>query len=324
MDKFDDLQTFVWVAELASIRKAADVLDRAPSAVSRRVKDLEKRLQVQLLTRTTRQVRLTSAGERFFEKAKRLLEELEDAEASVSADSQSLTGELRITVPLSFGIAHIVPAMNDFMALHPELKIDADFSDSEVDITTHRIDLAIRIGQLKNSTMRAKQLAPIHFVVAASPAFWKQYGIPKKPDQLTGLPALCYSNTATGNVWSWSNDLGDSGQVQLSSRYQASNGEALVQAAAKGFGVVRLPTFLVGNAIDEKLLQPVLLSTNWGISGLHAVYPDTAFLPNKTRQFIDFLSERFEQKREWDDCLKRYLKRIRQAPASKVAKPTAL
>ncbi|MBX2839227.1 MAG: LysR family transcriptional regulator [Gammaproteobacteria bacterium] len=318
MDRFEDLQTFILVAEHRSIRKAADLLNRAPSAVSRRVKDLEQRLEVQLLTRTTRQVRLTPAGERFLEKARKIIEALEEAEASATADSHSISGELRITVPLSFGIKHLAPAISDFMTDNPRLKIDADFNDTEINITSNRIDLAIRIGYLKDSTLRAKKLAPIHHVVAAAPSFWKKHGIPRKPSDLTGLPGLCYSNSSMGNSWSWSNDRGESGKVVIEPRYRASNGEALVHAATMGFGVVRLPTFLLATAIEAQALQPVLLPVNWGVAGLYALYADTAFLPSRSRSFIDFLGNRFGDKPDWDECLRKHLKRVNNASPIKM------
>lgn len=315
MDRFDDLQTFVLVAERQSIRQAAEVLHRAPSAVSRRLKDLEERLQTQLLTRTTRQVRLTSAGERFLERARGILNELEEAEASVSADTQAISGELRITMPQSFGLMHLIPAISDFMIENPSVCINADLNDRAIDLTSNRMDMAVRIGYLHDSTLRARRLSPIHHVVAASPSFWEKHGIPKTPEKLAGLPALCYSNTSMPHSWAWSSDRGKSGQVILKPCHHANSGDALVHAAIRGLGVVRLPTFLTSAAIEAAELQPVLLSTNWGVAGLYALYPNTSFLPYRTRNFIDFLADRFSEKPEWDECLRKHLKRIDNAPS---------
>lgn len=315
MDRFEDMQTFVAVADHRSIRQAAERLNRAPSAVSRRVKDLEARLGAQLLTRTTRQIRLTGAGERYLVSARHILAELQEAEDSAAADTQSISGQLRITVPLSFGLAHLNTAMSDFMLENPSVSIDADLTDRMLNLTENRIDLAVRIGKLADSTLRARRLAPIHHVVAASPAFWEEYGIPRTPEKLSGLPALCYSNLPSPQSWPWTNSVGRSGLVTVKPRYRASNGDALVHAAIRGLGVVRLPTFMTNAAIETGELEPVLLSTNWGVAGLYALYPDTAFLPHRTRAFIDFLQGRFGEEPSWDKCLKNHLKRIAKAPS---------
>ena len=314
MDRFDDLATFVAVAERRSVRQAAEFLERAPSAVSRRIKDLEQRLQTQLLTRTTRQINLTSAGERFYATARRLLDELEEAETTAATDTHEINGDLKIATPLSFGLAHLCTAIADFMSDHPAVIITADLNDQAVNLAENRIDVAIRIGSLPDSSLRARQLAPIHHAVAASPDFWATHGVPKKPDKLNGLPALCYSNINSPHQWSWSNARGDRGQVNLQPRYRASNGDALVEAAIRGLGVVRLPTFLLSGAVQAGSLQVVLHSTNWGVSALHALYLDTAFLPYRSRAFIDFLVKRFGNQPDWDACLGKHLKQISKAP----------
>ncbi|MFK7854935.1 MAG: LysR family transcriptional regulator [Granulosicoccus sp.] len=314
MDRFDDLTTFALVSELQSVRQAADVLGRAPSAVSRRIKDLEQRLHVQLLTRTTRKIALTSAGERFYADARRILDELEEAETRVAADTQAVSGEIRMTMPLSFGLAHLAPAIADFMSLHSKVRFDADLNDRAINLIENRIDLAIRIGTLSDSTLKARRLAPIHQVVVAAPSFWAEHGIPRVPDKLSGLPALCYSNLTSPNVWSWSNAQGKQGKVTLETRYRASNGDALVQAAIRGMGIIRLPTFIVNDAIEAGDLQPVLLTTNWGMSELYALYPNTAYLPHRCRVFIDFLTERFGGQPAWDDCLRVHLRKLARSP----------
>lgn len=315
MDRFEDLETFVEVAERHSVRQAAVTLQRAPSAVSRRIKDLEQRLQTQLLTRTTRRINLTSAGERFYANARRILDELEEAEACVAADTQEIRGRLRIAMPMSFGLSHMASAMADFMVEHPAITIDADLNDRPVNLLDNRIDVAIRIGNLPDSSLKARQLAPIYHAVAASPEFWVEQGVPKSPEQLSGLPALCYSNLQSPNNWAWSTARGRRGQVVLEPRLCASNGDALVQAAVRGLGVVRLPTFIMSEAVKAGTLQPVLLSTHWGVSGLHAIYPNTAFLPNRTRVFIDFLVQRFAYQSDWDSCLGLRVRQLARAPS---------
>ena len=238
----------------------------------------------------------------------------EEAETQVAADAQGVKGELRITVPLSFGLAHLAPAIADFMLQHPQVRFDADFNDRAINLSENRIDLAIRIGTLTDSTLRAKRLAPVHQVIAASPAFWKQHGLPRAPDKLNGLPGLCYSNLVSPHVWPWSNARGTRGKVTVEPSYRASSGDALVQAAIRGMGIVRLPTFLVNEAIEAGTLQPALLTTNWGISALYALYPNTAYLPYRCRVFIDFLAERFGGQPIWDECLRAHLSKLAKSP----------
>jgi len=315
VDRFDDLATFTLVAELRSVRQAAEIMGRAPSAISRRIKDLEKRLQVQLLTRTTRKIVLTGAGESFYSDARRLLDALDEAEARVSTNAQIVRGEIRMTMPLSFGLAHLGPAIADFMQDHPHVRIDADLNDRAINLIENRIDLAIRIGTLADSTLKARRLAPIHQVVAAAPSFWKQHGLPRTPSKLNGLPGLCYSNLASPHVWSWSNARGKRGKVTVEPHFRASNGDALLQAAIRGMGVIRLPTFIINKAVKAGTLQPVLLTTNWGQSELYALYPNSAYLPHRCRVFVDFLVDRFSGQPEWDDCLRAHLGKLEKAPA---------
>lgn len=315
MDRFSDLVTFTLVAELRSVRQAADVLGKAPSAISRRIKELEERLQVQLLSRSTRKVSLTGAGEHFYVDARRILDDLQDAETRVSADAQTLSGVLRLTMPLSFGLAHLAPAISEFMLQHPKVRFDADFSDRAINLTENRIDLALRIGTLTDTSLKARRLAPVHQVVAASPAFWEKHGLPRTPEKLEGLPGLVYSNLPSPHTWPWSNARGKRGKVTLVSHYRASNGDALVDAAIRGLGVVRLPTFVVNDAIDNGTLQPALLNINWGQSDLFALYPNTTYLPHRCRMFIDFLVDRFGGHPEWERCLTKHLKTLAKAPS---------
>ncbi len=310
MDRFEDLRTFVQVAERLSIGQAAEHLQIAASAVSRRISELEARLRTPLLTRTTRRLVLTTAGEAFLARARRILADLDEAEAMASADTLTLSGPLRLAAPLSFGLAHLGRLIDTFLHAHPALTLDIDFDDRVVDIVAGRFDLAIRIGQLADSSLRSRHLAAVHHVVAAAPAFWAAHGTPSQPQALAGLPALCYSNLLPPDRWAWRAADGTAGDVHLRPRYLASNGDALVQAAIAGLGALRQPTFIVDAAIREGLLQPVLLDVDWGVSGLYAVYPDASFLPARTRAFIDHLAAAIGDPPVWDECLGRHRARL--------------
>lgn len=300
MDRFEDLRTFVRVSELRSVTQAANELERAPSAVSRRIKELEARLNTQLLTRTTRQLNLTDAGERFLVRARQILADLEEAENCASLDTQSLSGNLRLSAPLSFGLVYLMPQINRFLKLHPGLRMDVDLDDRKVDLVAQRQDLAVRIGTLMDSTLKSRKLATIRYVVTAAPALWEQHGIPQTPDELQKYQALCYTNLDRPGQWIWANSEDRQGRIDLESRFTASNGDALVQGAIDALGVIRQPSFIVSRAIAEGKLQAVLTDHDWGEIGLYVVYPETLYLATKTRTFIDHLVEHFSGEPVWE------------------------
>ncbi len=306
MDRFEDLRTFVRVAELRSVSQAAAEFQRAPSAVSRRLKDLETRLQARLLSRTTRTIVLTAAGERLLARARRILADLDEAEDEVAVDDRSLAGSLRLTAPVSFGLRQLTPVIDDFLQAHPALTIDIDFSDRHVDIVANRIDMAIRIGQMSGSSLQSRRLAPIHHLVVASPGFWARVGMPETIADLTALPALVYTQLRMPDRWVWSSAGGESGQVPLTVRYATNNGDALLQAACAGIGIARLPTFIANEALERGELVPALPALNWGLSTLHAVFAGDQQLSARCRALIDQLATTFGDTPDWDECLRKH------------------
>ena len=303
MDRFEDLRTFVRVAESLSVTRAAEALERAPSAVSRRVRELEARLGTQLLTRTTRQVALTPAGERLLERARQVLADLEEAESCARDDARTLSGTLRIGAPLSFGLAHLMPVLNAFMEAHPALEVSLDLDDRKVGPAEGRLDVALRLGEIRDASLRSRRLASVRLVVAASPLWWAAHGRPADAAALAGTTSLCYSNLDRPGDWRFGGPDGVDGQLATTPRLIASNGDALVKAALAALGVVRLPAFLVNEAIASGELVPVLLDHDWGEIGLHAVYPDTRFVPARTRAFVDHCALAFGGEPPWHAAL---------------------
>jgi DNA-binding transcriptional LysR family regulator len=174
MDRFADMHMFVRVVETGSISAAAERLEIAKSAVSRRLAELESRLGAQLLHRTTRRLNLTDSGRAFFERAQTILADLDEAEAAVSQAHTALKGRLRVALPLSFGLLHLAPLIETFMAHHPDVEFDLDFNDRQIDLMQEGFDLAIRIANLPDSSLIARRLAPIRHVLSASPAYLAQ------------------------------------------------------------------------------------------------------------------------------------------------------
>lgn len=288
MDRFETLRAFVQVVENGSLTRAAETLDVATSAVSRRIKELEERLGVQLLQRTTRQMRLTAAGETFHARAQEILQALEEAESEAGSDARVLHGTLRIAAPLSFGLGDLTPILIDFAKAHPDVKLDLDFSDRMVDLVAEGHDLAVRIGNLADSSLIARKLVEFPMTVCASPDFWARHGRPVTPEDLRELPALCYNGSERGDLWRYTGPDGREGSVEVKPVMRATSGTFLMNAGIAGLGVVRQPQFIVKDALAAGALVPVLEDYGWPTVTAYAVYPQTRHLSARARAFMEF------------------------------------
>ncbi|TRY31299.1 LysR family transcriptional regulator [Aliiglaciecola sp. M165] len=303
MNQLEEMRIFVTLVECKSASKAAEKLGLANSAVSRRMKDLESRLGVQLMQRTTRRMHITEDGETYFQRCKRILEDIEETESLISSSAQRLQGTIKIAAPLSFGIGHLSSALAAFMHQHEAIEIDLDMSDRRVDIIQEGFDLALRIGQLEDSSLRARKLSHIKHVVCCSPAFLRQYGPIDTPEKLMQVPTLCYSNIKQPDRWRYQTAKGEASDVQVSPRMRSSNGDSLREAAVAGLGIICEPTFICHTAIKRGLLVPVLTDYQWFDMDLYAIYPQTRHVSARVRTFIDFLSQRFGEDPYWDECM---------------------
>lgn len=300
MDRFEDMRCFVQVAESQSVTGAARQLSLAPSAVSRRLRDLEARLGVQLLSRTTRRMSLTEAGETFYRRARDILGDLDAAEAEVSDARDGLKGQLRLAAPLSFGLAHLTPLLTDFMAEHPALRIDLDLSDRQTDLVGEGFDLALRIGRLEDSSLIARRLFEMRMAVCAAPAFLARHGTPAAPEDLRQLPALVYAGSGRGDIWRYTGPDGRSGSVQVTQRLRVNNGEMAREAAIAGLGIAIEPSFIIHEALRDGRLVAVLPDHDWPRIPVHVVYPETRHLSARARSFIDFLRARLGPRPAWE------------------------
>jgi len=306
MNKFEDLQAFVKVAEAGGISRAAERLHMTKSAVSRRISELELRLGVQLLHRTTRRISLTETGQNFYQSALRILSDLEEAELAVSQQHGSLAGQLKVAAPLTFGLRHLGPAINDFLLLHPKIHLDLDLNDRQVNILEEGFDVVVRIAKLSDSSFIARRLAPIHFAVCASPSYLAKHGKPDTPTDLLQHQCLVYSNSASPELWHYRDQQNQSQHVKVKTVLKANNGDFLKDAAVNGEGIVCLPTFIVNDAIVQNQLQRILTDYDWPSSNAYAIYPPTRHLSQRVRTFVDFLAERFKGSPYWDTCLKHH------------------
>lgn len=300
MDRYENMNTFVRVVEASSISAAADRMDIAKSVVSRRLKELETHLGVELFHRTTRQMNLTDSGRAFYQQAVRILADILEAELATSQSHGALKGNLKVAVPLSFGLMHLGPAITDFLQQHPDIEFDLDFNDRQVDLLAEGFDLAIRIASLPDSSLIARRLASIHAIVCASPDYLARNGVPQKPEELRQHRCLAYNLISNIEQWQVHDANGQLIKITIKPYLKASNGEFLRNAAVNGLGIIRMPTFIVYQEIERGTLIPLLTDYPCSPLAAYAIYPQTRHLSQRVRAFVDFLSKRFEGLPYWD------------------------
>jgi DNA-binding transcriptional LysR family regulator len=300
LDRVTGMQVFVRVAMLGSFSAAARALDLSQTMVTKHVAALEDRLGVKLLHRSTRKLVLTEGGRNYLTACERILAEIEEAEASASLDRIEPRGTLRLNVPLTFGFRQVVPALTEFSRLYPAVSFDLGLADRYVDLMEEGWDLAIRIGQLKDSSLVARRLAACRTIVCAAPAYLKQHGIPQTPDDLARHNCLAYTlpSAIGANRWTFGTE-GDI-VVPIQGNLRANNGDALLAAAVAGQGLIYQPTFIVGDSLREGSLVPVLSNYPTYEPAIHAVLPSGRQAPAKVRVFVAFLAERFGPEPGWD------------------------
>ena len=305
MDKFAHMQIFVGIVEAGSISGAADRLDLPKSAVSRRLAELEARLGVSLIQRTTRRLNLTDSGRAYYARCVAILADLDEAEAAVSQAHSALKGRLKVALPLSFGLLHLAPLIQAFMTEHPDVRFELDFNDRQIDLMQEGFDLAVRIAAMEDSSLIARRLAPIRHVLCASPGYLKKHGTPRTASDLMNHVCIAYSNEHDPGLWSFHAPDGSAGSVRVPVRLASSSGEFNMRAAMADEGLVLLPSFYVCDALRSKQLVRVLADHAWPQLTAYAVYPPTRHLSSRVRALIDFLVERLAGEPVWDRPMQR-------------------
>lgn len=300
MSKFDEIQAFTQIVESGSITAAAERLAVAKSAVSRRLAELEARLGVELFHRTTRKLTLTDSGHGFYERMVRILTDLQEAEDAVCQAHHELRGPLKIAAPLTFGLHHLGPAINDFIRAHPQIEATIDFNDRQVDVIQEGFDVAVRIAQLGDSSLIARRLAGITMVTCASPAYLRAHGTPATPEDLTAHQCLTYSYQDTPNMWRYRDQSGNDIEVRIHPHVEANNGDYLTSTAIAGHGIVRQPRFIAYEAIARGELVPILTDYVIPAVNAYAIYPPTRHLSQRVRAFVDFLVARYAGTPYWE------------------------
>lgn len=269
--------------------------------MSRRLNELEARLGNQLLSRTTRKSNLTQAGEQYYQRAHNILDEVDSLNEQASGVEARIEGTLKMTAPLSFGLMHLNEVINEYANEHDSLTFQLDFSDRHVDLVEDGYELAIRIGELQDSSFQAKRLTQIRHVLCASPEYLRHRGTPEDLDGLEGHAFLQYGLSKLGSL-KLTDAQGQKHTLSVSSKMKANNGDFLLDMAVKGHGIVYIPTFIVYQALKRGELVRLLPQYQLPVLNAYAVYPKNRFLSQRCRVLIDLIASRFGDEPYWDQA----------------------
>jgi DNA-binding transcriptional LysR family regulator len=284
MSRWEGLDEFVAVAECGSFSRAAERLRLSSSHVSRQVALIEERLQARLLYRTTRRVSLTEAGQTFFVRCQRLIEERDEAFLTISDLHSAPTGLLRMTAAIAYGERFIVPLVNDFMAQHPQLKVEIDLTNRALDMVHEGFDLAIRLGRLNESSLVATRLAPRAMHLCAAPAYLEKYGRPHTLSELGQHNCLI----GTSDIWLFQQD-GREFAFRPSGNWRCNSGQAVLDATLRGFGLSQLPEYYLNDLLRSGELISLLAANQPPNAAVWAIYPQRRYALPKVRLLIDAL-----------------------------------
>jgi DNA-binding transcriptional LysR family regulator len=292
MDKYQEMRVFTAVVEAGSFVGASDALEMSKPAVSRYVAELEARLAVRLLHRTTRKLSLTGEGEVFFARCKELLANIDEAEAEITSRSGQAAGQLKVSAPVSFGVLHLAPLWAEFMVRHPKVMLDVTLADRMVDLVEEGFDVAVRIARLPSSSLISRKLSSTRMLLCASPTYLKTHGTPKHPSEIPTHPVLAYSLLSMGEGWEFDGPDGHV-TVRVDPRMRTNSGDTCVAVALRHQGLIIQPSFLVSEALRSGALVEVLPEYRSIEMGIYAMYPTRKHVLPKVRLLIDYLAEVF-------------------------------
>ena len=301
MDRLDDIALFLRVLDLRSISAAARSLDLSVALASQRLKRLERQLGVRLLHRTTRRLHPTAEGVALAERGRALVDEFEALTGELRRGSAEASGTLRMTASASFGRQYLSPLLPSFLARFPKVRISLDLSDVMKDLVSSGYDLAIRIGDLEDSSLVARRIAANRRVLCASPDYLARHGMPRAPDELVRHECLVLvGSQGRQDIWRMSGEDGREIAVRVGGRFECNFGEALRDAALGGLGIALHSTWHVGEDLRSGRLRQVLPAFAIAESAIHAVMPQRSLVPLRVRAFVDFLEEHFGGQPPWE------------------------
>lgn len=300
-DRYNEMVVFTRVATLGSFSAAARELELTPSAVSKLISRLEDRLGVRLFQRTTRSLRLTDEGGTFLESCRDILVNIEQAELEVAALQNRVTGTLHVTAISAFARTQLCKIMPEFMALHPDVRVELSLTERQVDLINEKVDLAILISEeVTDQSLISRKLATNKRVICASPEYIAKYGAPQTPEDLLQHNCLTHSSYVHFNDW----EFHDGNKITIQSvkgNFRTNSASALHEAVKAGIGIARLATFVCQPSLDSGELVPLLTEHTHDSSNILAVYPHRRHLSVRVRAFIDFLIGQFTPVPPWDN-----------------------
>ena len=293
MDRLQAMEMFVRVVETGSFSKAAKEFATTQPTVTKQVAATEARLKVRLLNRNTRGVSLTESGALYYERCKSIVRDAEEAENIVKLRQVQAQGLLRIGTSVAFGRRVVVPLALDFMAQHPQVKVDLSFEDRYTDLVAQGLDVALRMGKLADSTLGARFIGMNPWVLVASPRYLKKQGTPKKPADLSGHNALIYSSVQGDDVWRLQSPKGEAVTVPVTGCFRSNNLSAVLAATRAHLGVAALPWYVAADSLASGRLVEILKGYSLPEQEIHAVYPSPKLVPGKVQAFVAYLQGRF-------------------------------
>jgi DNA-binding transcriptional LysR family regulator len=303
MDRLVGMSVFVAAVDEGSLVSAARRFGLSPSMAGKHVSSIEEQLNVRLLQRTTRALKLTDVGQAYYTRCKRILEEYEDANREATDTQQTVSGTLRVAAPTTFGAMHLGGVIANYLAAYPAVAVEIVLSDRYVDLPAENIDVAIRIGQLKDSDLVARRLAPCRMVFCAAPSFLAEHGVPETVDRLRQIPRLAFSDAVSVGDWTIIDPEGNTHVIDGTVRLGANNMQMLLTAALQGAGVAYGPSFVFGGSITRGDLQLLLPHHQTSELAIHAVYPTKRHVSLKLRRFVEHLSASFGDTPPWDQMI---------------------
>jgi DNA-binding transcriptional LysR family regulator len=293
MDHISRVGIFIEVAKCASFAGAARALGLTSPAISKQVQALEGQLGIKLLNRTTRHVSLTEEGAVYFEKARKALDDLSEAEKQLHENKTCPTGKLKVNAPMSFGTQFLTKPIAQFALKYPDVELEVDFNDRWVDVVAEGFDVVIRIGSLEDSGLIARKLAPCPIVLCAGKTLIEQYGLPTSIPQLADYPGIAYNKHTQKELWRFQkNGSNELGSQTLNRNLVTNTAEMQLEACLQGLGVALLPQFIIDPYINTgELIALFPNHTTYPQRGIYALYPQNRYLSARTRLFIDWLAQ---------------------------------
>lgn len=307
MDTLNAMKLYCHIVEAGQLNLAAEQLNLSKGSVSKQLTKLEAHLGGRLLNRTTRRLTPTEAGVAFYERAKQILESVDEAECVVTGLTAEPRGTLKINAPMSFGFQYLGKLLANYQKRYPKIKIELTLHDRKIDLVEEGYDLALRIATLKDSSLIVRRLAPCHIVMCASPAYLEKYGEPKTPGDLKKHQCLRYAYSDSVKNWTLENKKGIRKQIPVDGSLFANNGNLICDALINGMGIALLPTFIVGDALRKGEAKIILDDWRPNMQDISLLYPSSRHLSAKVRAFVDLAVEHFQppggEKNEWDHGL---------------------